>query len=143
MKKTFSATVSNGKLLMNDKDEMLKFATKKEGIVFFTVNWIKKIRSSNQNKYYWGVIISLISKETGTDPEDVHKVLTSKYLHKEIEINGESVFIIGSTTDLSTIEFEKYMEECRRWASSFLSIIIPDPENCAKHSDFSEYSYKK
>lgn len=32
-----------------------------------------------------------------------------------------------STTELSTIEFEKYLEDIRRWASMKLSCYIPLP----------------
>ena len=42
-------------------------------------------------------------------------------------LGGEKIPITKSTTELSTVEFEDYVAKIRMWAASFLSLIIPLP----------------
>jgi len=85
----------------------------------------KKIRSLEQNRYYWGVIIKILAETWGWDAEELHEVLKFKFN----KIPGENGLPDrpGSTTDLSTIDFENYLEEIRRWALTEYQIYIPLP----------------
>ena len=144
MKKTFLANIEDGEMTIEEPEALKKFVAKKSGRVFVTVQHMKKPRSNNQNKYYWGVVITLISEHTGEDPQDVHAFLGGKFLSQVIEISTkgqvtDSVSITTSTTELSTTEFESYMKKSRSWASMFLSVFIPDPNECAE--DFAEFYY--
>ena len=80
-------------------------------------------RSSQQNKYYWKVIINMISDETGADTDTVHSELKKRFLM----IKDGIIPVIGSTKKLSTIEFLRYNDECVLFAAEFLGIIIPPP----------------
>jgi len=47
------------------------------------------------------------------------------------DFTGESLNMmdrVPSTTQLSTVEFTKYIEHIRLWAMEYDGIIIPDPE---------------
>ena len=82
----------------------------------------KKPRSLNQNSYYWGVLIKQFSIDTGYTEQESHQLLGRqflKYTKKDIEFTR-------STTELSTIEFENYLEQCRMLASE-QGIMIPLP----------------
>lgn len=81
---------------------------------YFQVWEFLKPRSMNENKYYHWVVVKLISHFSWDTPASVHR-----YLKKE--------FYIGSTTNLSTKDFEILMDEIRWWAFSFLWISIPEP----------------
>jgi hypothetical protein len=86
-------------------------------------------RSSPQNRYYFGVVLSLISSETGHSPEELHEIFKAKYLPvKQIKIAGKLYHIPGTTKELMTSEFEEYLEKIRRFAAQTFSISIPDPE---------------
>ena len=80
-------------------------------------------RTIQQNKYYFGVVVKMIVKETGSDKETVHAELKKKFLL----IKDGVMPVVGSTKDLSTIDFMKYSDECVLWAAEFLQIIIPPP----------------
>ena len=80
-------------------------------------------RSIQQNKYYWKVICNLVSDHTGFTPEESHQEMGKLFL--SYEKNGK-VFV-KSTTKLKTVEFEDYMEQCRRWSAMELQIYIPLP----------------
>ena len=40
-------------------------------------------RSGQQSKYYWGVIVEMISQHTGYTPEEVHELLKQRFLGQE------------------------------------------------------------
>lgn len=87
---------------------------------------IKK-RSNNENSYYWGVVIDAIATETGNEPETIHQALKIKFLLNRMQCNGMLIATTKSTTELTTIEFEAYLDKVRLWASEFLHIEIPLP----------------
>lgn len=80
--------------------------------------WVSTTRSNPQNKYYFGVIVDMISQETGNEPEETHELLKLKFLKPMGKQN---------TTQLDTREFNLYIEKIQRWAAQELSMVIPDP----------------
>lgn len=90
----------------------------------------KKDRSNNQNRYYWGVVIKLLSEHTGFEPDEMHEVLKHIFLSypKTLETKKpELVYISKSTSGLSTKDFEDFMSRVRTWASLELAVWIPEP----------------
>lgn len=93
---------------------------------------LKKDRSIQQNRYYWSVIIDLISEHTGFNREEMHEVLKHKFLRytvwvpKKDGIKEQSI-IAKSTASLTTKQFEEFMSQIRQWASSDLGIFLPEP----------------
>lgn len=83
----------------------------------------KRKRSLQQNRYYWGVVCNLVSDHTGYAPEESHQIMAEMFLSYE---NKGKAFT-KSTTKLKTVEFEEYMEKCRRWAAMELQVYIPLP----------------
>ena len=79
-------------------------------------------RSNNQNKYYWGVVIKILGDELGYMPDEMHNALRWKFLRK-----GGKLETVKSTSSLTTIEFEEYLELIRIWALRDLEIAIPLP----------------
>ena len=85
-----------------------------------------KGRSDNQNAYYWAVVIGLIAENCGYrqswEHEEVHSKLKDMFLPRHGQLN-----ITRSTSDLNTVEFEEYLSKIRQWASEYLSLYIPLP----------------
>lgn len=98
--------------------------------------FVSTIRSNEQNKYYWGVCVYLISEYTGFSTEETHEVLKHLFLRKEVILKQKSgaynIHITESTTQLTTGEFKRYLEEIQKWASEALGLIIPDPNETIK-----------
>lgn len=85
-------------------------------------------RSAKQNKYYWGVVVKLISDYTGFETDEVREFLKCKFLKYEKALpSGEVAELIASTTKLDTKEFEEFMEKVRAFAAQELDLIIPLP----------------
>lgn len=68
-------------------------------------------RSEQQNRYYWGVYLPLISKETGeADLDKLHELFKGKFLSSGVvEVLGEKVRMKKSTTELGVAEFCQYI----------------------------------
>lgn len=107
-----------------------------------------KKRSSDQNAYYWGVIIRLITlainEQQGENYSEtqVHEFLKFRYLkiEKIDESTGELIFTATrSTSDLKTWEFALYIEQCIQFASVYLGIAIPTPWTSRGEYEFPEY----
>ena len=96
--------------------------------VFDVKQW-KNRRSINQNRYYFGVVLETISQATGFFPDELHDILKRKFNPKikVLRQTGEELLIGGTTTELNTEEFEKYLENIRIWALSELDVLVPLP----------------
>lgn len=68
-------------------------------------------RSVQQNRYYWGVYLPLIAKETGEgDLDALHKLFAGKFLSEGIKtVLGSPVRMVKSSATLSKAEFSEYI----------------------------------
>ena len=125
MKKIHTGTVTKGRFHPDNRTALnLEFSKREGKRVNVTVSTYKKHRSNPQNSYYFKVVVGLIAEEIGDTLENTHEALKAKFLY---DMSGE-LPKVRSTTDLSTVEFDEYMEAVKRWASEYLNIYIPDPE---------------
>lgn len=106
--------------------------TLKGKAVDITVRKHKRNRTTEQNSYYWGVVIPILADYFGyDDSETLHNELKLMFNPVESKIRpGEKVG--GSTTKMSTIEFmagdDSYIERICRWAAQEYEIYIPPPK---------------
>lgn len=68
-------------------------------------------RTLQQNRYYFGVFLPLVAKETGEqDIEKLHRLFSGKFLTEGIvEVLGQKVRMVKSTTSLSKSDFSEYI----------------------------------
>ena len=112
-----------GKIAMARWINTFKVGTKLELIIR---KWHEK-RTNEQNAYYWGVVIPILSDHFGYDSEEMHMVLREKFLRIHDDKHPDFV-IAKSTAKLNTAEFVEYIEIIQRWASIEHQTYIPDPE---------------
>jgi hypothetical protein len=136
MKITFNGKIKDGKMtIINRKsfDDYLNSLPDKD--VLITIEKKIKKRSNHQNAYYYGVVLKIVRQgliDQGFDnfrnDESVHELLKYRFL-KVDESNPDGLFVerIKSTTELSTSQFMDYIAEIQRWASEFLNVYIPEP----------------
>ena len=128
---TFRGTVDeHGKLkLFNDGAFRVILGRLKGKWVVVTVRDDKPKRSSNQNAYYWGVVLKTISDELGNNTnDDVHQHVRWMFLRTEPDPeNGRALATVRSTTSLKTDEMEDFLDRVRMWAASDHGIVIPLP----------------
>jgi len=103
--------------------------------VFVTVEKVYKKRSNPQNSYYWGVLVFMFCQgyfeATGDkiSSDEAHEMLKGECSRIEVvnQKTGETRLVIQSTTKKTTVEFEEYMEDCRRFILDWFGMVVPLP----------------
>jgi hypothetical protein len=134
---TAFGTIENGRLFIRNRREFDdQIRQLREGCeVEIEVTRRRASRSMQQNRYYWGVVIQMLSEYTGFVPDEMHDVLKAKFIPKKLALcdgNGEvqDEFVLGgSTRKMNKNEFGEYVESIRRWAAETLDLVIPDPDS--------------
>jgi hypothetical protein len=137
MKIEIESNVLNGKLKKN-RDLISEVIQSLEGKdIVIIIEKKRKKRSNNQNAYYFGLVIPMmkqgfynsLGEHVGTD--EIHTFLKNRFLFKEIvnEQNAEIIKMPQSTTELTTIQFEEYLDKIREFGLEFLNINIPLPND--------------
>lgn len=121
---TFIAISQEGELEFADPERLKQFLLYNPGELYINIgkNRRKKTRSEGENKYYWGVVLQLISEHTGETPEDLHDHFRVRFL-----MQGDKFQRPRSTTSLSVTEFEDYLSKIRIFAQQDLNVFIPLP----------------
>lgn len=92
----------------------------------------KKIGTDKQRKYYWSVIVSILSMLMGASKEEAHEALCAKLLRIDRPDLPRDCIVIKRYSQLSTVEREQYHEECRRLiAEWFPGSFIPIPNEAS------------
>jgi hypothetical protein len=127
MNPVFSGRIEQGKVKLDNPNRYLVQIGRLEGQrIEVVLRKQKTSRSNNQNAYYWGVVLEILSEHLGYTPDEMHEILKFKFL-KTVKADMEYV---KSTTKLNTVEFEDYLTKIKQWAASELSCVIPDPNEC-------------
>jgi hypothetical protein len=121
---------------IDNKGEANKlFRGLKDGKYLVSLKSIRR-RSNNQNAYLHGVVIPMVYeglKEIGfedvRDHEDAKDIIKRLFLSRKIknEKLNTTIEVVRKTSELTTIEMMEFVADVQRWASEYLSIIIPDP----------------
>jgi len=79
--------------------------------VTLVIHTRKPQRSEQQNRYYWGVYLPMVSEHTGEpDLDKLHELFKGKFLTKGVfEVLGEKVRLKKSTTELGVGDFCSYI----------------------------------
>ncbi len=121
----FYGHVTKGKIKLDRPDAYLVWLAGLEGkLIELTLRKERHARTLNQNRYYWGVVVELLSQHFGYDKDEMHEALKFKFLKK---YEDSELPTVGSTTKLSTIDFNEYIEKVMRWAVTEHQIYIPEP----------------
>ncbi len=118
--------VKGGKLKLDAPQSYLVELSRFEGQrIELTIRKERHSRSLSQNKYYWGVIIEILSNNFGYDKEEMHEALKFRFLKRH---EDTALVTVGSTAKLSTAEFTDYIDEIIRWASVEYQVVIPSAD---------------
>ena len=104
------------------------------GPYVLTLGRLRAIRSPQANRYYWGIVMHLLSEYTGFTPDECHEWAKAKFIPKRLAVlnqNGdvEDEYVIGgSTRKMTTTEFYDFVETVRTFAQEKLGLEIPPPD---------------
>ena len=144
-KAKFYYQIINGELKLTNPDTFKTYVASlksKQGMM--TVEPMRNVRTqkgdtsnvtglpSNQNGYYWSVVIPILGDYHGYFPDEMHAAIG----HKFLRIGGtDDLPKIMSTAKLSRVEFENLMERIRIWALTEFSVVIPPPDSDYKYNN--------
>jgi hypothetical protein len=107
-------------LTKNNKEKLISLIGNLDAQQIFDVTIIEHggKRSSAQNKRYWD-LLSELGNHLGYNSEEMHKLMSYKFLSETAEIMGDKITVIPSTTSLGIKDFKNYMDRIENFASSF------------------------
>lgn len=128
---TFVGTAINGEVQYDLPGNYHRWLVTLEGQRVVTeTKKFRKNRTDAQNRYWWKIVINILSEETGFEPEEMHDWIKREFLPV---VSKKGDFKSGrSTTRLTTLEFVDLIERVQRWASMELNCYIPDPNEEVK-----------
>jgi uncharacterized protein (DUF2344 family) len=85
----------------------------------------KSMRSLDQNEYYWELITQL-ANDIGHTKDEMHQLMTFKFLTSKKIVNGEKIFTIKSTSKLNSKEFTEYIDNIKSWAKEYVGFNFGD-----------------
>ncbi len=90
----------------------------------------RRQRSLPQNRYFHGVVCRIFCDTLWGDGEyeEMKRALCEKFLSSVDERTG--LKRIKSTTELSTVEWELFMRQCRKFGDE-LGFFVPEPNQIA------------
>jgi hypothetical protein len=129
--------VKNGSLTRNRnliKDAIATFENKQ---VVIKIEKFKKKRSTQQNRFYYGIVIPIVQnclKEAGhvMTNESTHDLIKLKFLKETLFVNettGEVIERIKSTTELSTSQFMDLLAEINNFTFEYFGVNLPSPND--------------
>ena len=123
-----TAKIKNGQIV-SDNPKYFTFQLAKLEGKNVKIEQIKSIRSLQQNKFYFGVVLMTIAEVTGNDIETLHVLFRNQFVpRKFVQWKGREIEIPKSTTELSVGEFVEYIERIKAEVST-LGITIPEAED--------------
>ena len=100
---------------------------------------LKGKRSISANALYW-LWLTCIEKETGNDKDELHEYFKLKYLGTEnVEIFGEMITKIKTTSTKDSAEFSIYMNHIKDFTLVNLGIDLPNPDHEHFKDFYNEY----
>lgn len=139
---TIFTSIEGGKVKRNRIKLAQAFAHFEGKEVEVTIERKKRKRSTQQNRWLWGVAYSLITSNlhdlgTPISAEDVHIMMRMKaadelpFIYEDV-VNKETGEVISSrmrsSTEYTTTEMMEYKMFLQAWAAEYLGVDIPDPD---------------
>jgi len=135
MRAVFFAETKAGQLVVYRREDMRRhLASMGDVPIKVTIEKRYSRRSSRQNSYYWGVVVSIIHErlvEFGWDvtQEETHEFLKDRFNRREYisPDTGEVFSVIKETKGMDTVEFNRYIEDIIRFSAETLDVQVPYP----------------
>jgi len=103
---------------------------------------LRDTRTTNQNSLYW-LWLACLSEETGHTKDELHSFFKNKFLSKnKINVLGEEINDVPSTTKLDTKQFSEYLDKIKEFAFENLGIRLPVPEDIIFEEFYKTYITK-
>ena len=139
-KLTFNGEIRNGVARIHRKQAFLDaIKTMPDGHIRFTLERIYHKHSDPQRGYYWGVVVAELVEAIKDEHEETvskewaHELLKS-YCNSYEVANKENGLVLRmplTTSTLTTVEYEEYLERCRRFILEYFNrtVLLPNEQS--------------
>lgn len=109
----------------------------------YTVRIVRKTepRTIPQNALMW-MWYKCIEEHTGTPKSDIHDYYKAKFLSRQVAVGNKWVTVVGSTTDLNTLQMTHYLENVKADAATEFGITLPLPADRHYQDFIDEYRHR-
>ena len=85
-------------------------------------------RTDTENRYYWGIVIKTISEFTGFYTHEIHNILLVMFakIGESEDDKGREYHIVESTKGMSTMRYEKYLDDIKVFFLTEFKLLIAD-----------------
>jgi len=137
MKHQIISSVENGNLKRNREQVKQAIGSFEGKQIVITIEKLKKSRSNNQNRYYWGVVIPIVQSglkdATGEfrSADSIHYgILLPLFAPSNEIINTETGQCLNEkigSSEMTTSQFMDFIVDVQQWSAEFLGVDIPNP----------------
>lgn len=132
MKEVVHITMKAGKVVKGN-NALRHFLTKVDGDYILTIEPDKLKRTSPQNRYYHGVVLQtlrqcLTANGHKVNAQQVHDLMRMKFLSETLDVNGQSITSMRSTTELNVEEFGNYIDSIVQLVAEWFGVVVPESE---------------
>ena len=133
-------TKRNGEVSMDKSFEYL-CSLLRNGV--YTVKIVRKTepRTISQNALMW-MWYKCMEEHTGTPKEDFHDYYKAKFLSRDVAVGNKWYRVVGSTTELNTLQMTSYLNKVPADAATQFGIMLPLPADRHYQSFIDEYRTK-
>lgn len=109
----------------------------------YTVKITRRVepRTIPQNSLMW-MWYKCMEENTGTPKDDFHDYYKAKFLSRQVVIGNRWVNVVGSTTDLNTLQMTNYLNKVQADAATEFGIILPLPADRHYQAFVDEYKVR-
>jgi hypothetical protein len=116
---------TRGKLIFDDRAGVLEHVRSFGGqAVDVVIKKHRAQRTSQANRYYFGVVVKMLAEFCGYENDEMHETLAMRFLRiEDCPVTGAPRR--ARTPDQNTKEFSEYVDACVRFAAE-LGVVIPE-----------------
>ena len=131
-------TITGGKIQLYQPEDLDAVLKRQEDCeIEYILEYLYSLRTTQQNRYMWGVVVARVAKQLGLQRKVAHDMLKATFIPPHLVQSGRirgwvspSGLVIGATTrQLTGVEFFDYLERIAEHAAAHWGgLYIPPPD---------------
>jgi len=93
----------------------------------------KPTKPKSSYRYFYGVICATLAKHVSVDVDVIRDFLCGKFLTREVQIDGEDLFLTKSLSSLTAEEYDVFIAQCELFINEKWGLLLPN------HHDYFQY----
>jgi hypothetical protein len=128
----YTGKTVGGKFIPDDRAAFCKAFLRKDGTpMVVTAKRLVPNRSSNANRYWFGVVVAMFMDEMGIrDKEEMHHIILENIGHYDLkQVGKKEIRVVKSTHDLPQDDFAVLIDAAGQLFAEWYGGMIPGPDS--------------